>query len=489
MKTQRLVILLIFLAALIGAFLWGRHSGTREAVRPAAASQSLYTCGMHPQVVRNQPGNCPICGMTLTPVRTPSDSAAAVSAPGSIQIDAATIQTMGLRTTTVRRGALRRVIRAPGVVDYDETRLTEVTTKIRGWIGTLYVNATGQWVRQGDPLFEFYAPELYSAQVEYLLATAPAGPGEGGQGGLKDSARMKLKFLDVSDDQIAALDQSRQPRKTLRIMAPRDGFVIEKRVIEGQMVESGTSLYRLADLGVVWIQAQVYEQDLAYLKPGQEATVRLDNLPDREFHGEVTTLYPTVDEKTRTARVRLELPNPGYLLKPGLFATVQILAELKPLTVLIPDMAILRSGEKTTVFVALPGGTFEPRRVRLGPQAEEDTYEVLEGLKEGERIVTSGQFMLDSESQLREAIQKMAAPAEQGRPATPAGTPALSPRELYTCPMPEDAEVVSDTPGVCPKCGMALVATRTVPHGASAEAAWRRQHPSAAAPFSLDRKP
>src|SRR5512135_119682 len=181
-------------------------------------------------------------------------------------------------------------------------------------------------------------------------------------------------------------------------------------VVEGQRLYAGTKLYRLADLGLVWVQAQVYEQDLGYLKLGQEATVTLSYLPDREFRGRVTYIYPNVDEKTRTARVRMEFHNPGYFLKPGMFATVQVISQLEPSVLLIPDMAILRSGEKNTVFVALEGGRFEPRTVMLGPQAEDDTYQVLTGLNEGDRIVTSGQFLLDSESQLREAIQKMSGP-------------------------------------------------------------------------------
>src|SRR5512143_1534658 len=169
-------------------------------------------------------------------------------------------------------------------------------------------------------------------------------------------------------------------------------------------------MYRLADLGLVWVQAQIYEQDLAFIKVGQEAAVTLSYVPDREFRGRVTYIYPNVDEKTRTARVRMEFHNPGYFLKPGMFATVQVRSELTPSVLLVPDMAILRSGERNTVFLALEGGRFEPRTVVLGPQAENDTYQVISGLSEGERIVTSGQFLLDSESQLREAIQKMSGP-------------------------------------------------------------------------------
>jgi rubrerythrin len=226
-------------------------------------------------------------------------------------------------------------------------------------------------------------------------------------------------------------------------------------------------LYRLADLGLVWVQAQIYEQDLAYLKLGQEATVTLSYLPDREFRGRVTYIYPNVDEKTRTARVRMEFHNPGYFLKPGMFATVQVSSELDPSVLLAPDMAILRSGEKNTVFVALEAGKFEPRTLVLGPQAEKDMYQVISGLKEGERIVTSGQFMLDSESQLREAIQKMLEPKKASEHASVEASPALNaanvPRSAtpeavkYICPMPEHVSIQYDHPGKCSICGMTLV--------------------------------
>ena len=393
----------------------------------------------------------------------------------------------------------------------------------------------------------------------------------------------KLRYCDIPEDQIAELERTRVPNKTLRMNAPRDGFVMEKNVVEGQMVEPGMKLYRLADLATVWIQAQVYEQDLPFIKLGQEAVISLASEPDPKFRGRVTYIYPAVDEKTRTARVRLEFHNPGYFLKPGMYATVEITSELMPSALLVPDSAVLRSGEKNTVFVALRGGRFEPRAVALGRRAEGDQSEVLSGLEENERVVTSGQFMLDSESQLREAIAKMGGPSERaeppgasGAPATvaaarstaahtndvtyicpmpehvsleynhpgncplcgmtlvpvgremlsriqpggqleyytcpmpehsdvhearpgkcprcgmtlipvmtrpmPAGTPGTNssadqmPPKLYTCPMAEHADVVSDKPGVCPKCGMKLVETSTVNHGPTAEDNWRRQH-------------
>lgn len=241
------------------------------------------------------------------------------------------------------------------------------------------------------------------------------------------SARLKLKFLDISDEQIAELEKTREPKKTLRLNAPRDGFVIEKEAVEGMMVEPGMKLYRIANLTTIWVYAEIYEQDLPFIKLGQEALVSLSYLPDRQFRGRVTYIYPTVDEHTRTAKVRLELDNPKYFLKPGMFARVELHAELAPSVLLVPDMAVLRSGDRNTVFVALEGGRFEPRKVTLGSRAENDQYQVLSGLKEGERVVLSGQFMLDSESQLREAIQKMLHPAGLDKVDATAGLPDAPP--------------------------------------------------------------
>jgi len=578
---MRLIALAMLLVAVCGgAALLLTGCGKGDSA-PQAHSEQLYTCGMHPQVIQPKPGNCPICGMKLTPVR----KQAGASEPTGITIDPVTVQNMGLRTGLVTRGPLRRAVRTVGVVDFDETALTEVTPKFKGWIEKLYVDSTGQQVHRGDPLFDIYSPELYSAQVEYLLALSQPTNfvGEGAQA-LRTSALAKLKFLDIPGEQIAEIEKAGQAKRTLRINAPRDGVVVEKMVVEGQMVDAGMRLYRLADLGTVWVQSQVYEQDIPLVRLGQEATVSLSYLPDRKFRGRVTYVYPTVDEKTRTAKVRMEFHNPGYFLKPGMFATVEFTAELSPSALLVPDSAILRSGEKNIVFVAKEGGRFEPRTVTIGARSEDDLYQVFSGLSEGERVVTSGQFMLDSESQLREAIQKMLEPGSSAKPAEQAAPGAVSlatnagplqaevlyicpmpehvaleyehagkcplcgmtlvpvtretlskvqpggrveyytcpmpehgdvhedkpgkcptcgmtlipvmvqpkpaqatnisasateqiPAKLYTCPMAEHADVVSDKPGLCPKCDMKLVVTSTVAHGKVAEENWRKQHP------------
>ena len=489
--------------------------GSDHGVTAEPKEEQLYTCGMHPQVIQNKPGNCPICGMKLTPIRkqagtgkrtatapsamrkvkyykstmmpgevrqTPGkdsmgmdmvpvyEDAAPPGEPQAIAIDTVTTQTMGIRSAVVTRGAVRRVVRTVGVIDFDETTLAEVSTKFRGWIEKLYVDATGKQMHRGEPLFEIYSPELYLAQTEYLLTLDSTNTTADIAADLrKNAAITKLRYWDISEDQIAELRRSRTPKKTLKMNAPRDGVVVEKMVVEGQMVEPGMKLYRLADLATVWIQAQAYEQDLPFIKLGQEAVISLESQPDPKFRGRVTYIYPTVDEKTRTARVRMEFHNPGYFLKPGMYATVEMSSELSPSALLVPDMAVLRSGEKNTVFVALDEGHFDPRTVSLGARAEGGLYEVLGGLKEGERVVTSGQFMLDSESQLREAIQKMQRPNFPGEavPPTSAVTSTVASRAgtnepaveqiVYICPMPEHVSLEYNHPGKCPLCGMTLV--------------------------------
>ena len=537
----------------------------------AAEAQKLYTCGMHPQVIQDHPGNCPICGMKLTLIRNGGAGAETNAAnSAAIAVDAATQQNMNIRTAEVQRGPLRKTIRTVGAIEYNETALADVTTKFKGWVEKLNVDATGQLVHRGEPMFEIYSPELYNAQSEFLLALNSGGAtNNSGASFLRESAVNKLKYFDVPDAQIAELEKTRKLTKTLPVVAPMSGFVIEKNVVAGQMVDAGMRLYRLADLGIVWVIAQVYEQDLPFVKLGQEAIVKVASLPDREFRGRVTFIYPSVDEKTRTAKVRLEFENPGYFLKPGMFVSALIHAQLEDSAVLVPESAVLRSGARNTVFVALyaarvegradalpPAPSFaahamqaearpEPktlaywrdqfatipplpdlpedrarpavksfagatvteridadtmkavrktgakqgctlfatlfaglqitlgrlsgaRDVVLGVEAENALVQVSNGLNAGERVVTSGQFLLDSESQLREAIDKMRGSTSQAKPEThrPSSTNGIATTTsakaemeaaVYVCPMPEHVSIVYDHAGSCPICNMALV--------------------------------
>lgn len=432
---------------LLGAVLVPACSKPTSA--PAEGEKTLYTCSMHPQIIRDQPGDCPICGMKLTPVKRKS---AAAPADKTIAVDARTTQEMGVRTAAVERGPLVKDIRALARIDFNETTVSDVNVREGGWIEKLFVDSVGKLVHRGEPLFDFFSPELLVAQKEYLLAI---------ERGADYAAQtvVKLRNVGISESQIAALQKTRQARQVIQVESPRDGFVVEKNAIAGQMVEKGVRLYRIADLATVWVLADVYESDLPFLRVGQPATVRLSYLPDRVFNGRVTYIYPTVDEKTRAVRVRMEFYNPGYFLKPGMYATAEIHAELSSDAVLVPGMAVLRSGERNTVFVDLGGGRFEPRGVSLGASGAGDVYQVLDGLKPGERVVTSGQFLLDSESQLREAMQKMTALPENAPPAHRADPPKATPatRLGYVCPMPEHVSILYDHPGRCPICGMALV--------------------------------
>lgn len=409
MKAAALFFLILAAAAPLAPVSCSKPPAERET-KP----KTLYTCGMHPQIVQDHPGDCPICGMRLEPVRqetaAPSSGASAPHIPVVITIDPVTIQNMGIRTEAVTRGPLNKKIRTVGAIDYDETALTDVTVKFKGWIEQLFAGATGQPVKAGDPLFEIYSPELVSAQDEYLAALGSNSPG------LKESALRRLRNFDVSGEQIAELERARKARQTLQITAPRGGIVVEKTAVRGAMADAGMRLYRLADLSNVWVLAQIYEQDLPYVKTGQRARISLTYLPGEAFEGRVAYVYPALDDKSRTGRVRIEVPNPGLVLKPGMFAQVELTADLEGDAVLVPDSAVLRSGEKNTVFIALEGGKFEPREIVPGPRGEGGVYQVLSGLSGGERVVISGQFMLDSESQFKEAIQKMREPGRSHEP-------------------------------------------------------------------------
>lgn len=464
MKPKTILVILAAVIAVAGAgyFAVRKPGSAKSAAAQASSARKIkyYKSTMLVGEISQTPRQDSM-GMEMVPVY--EDEAADAA---TISIDPVTIQNMGIRVGTVLRRPLRRTVRTVGNIVPNETALTDVTTKFTGWIEKLYVDSTGKEVKKGDPLFDIYSPDLYSAQNEFLLALQ-------GAANMKQSALTRLKYFDVPDEEVAELEKTRQIKKTLQIKAPADGVVLEKMVVEGQMVEAGMKLYQLADLSIVWLQSQIYEQDLAYVRLGQEAVATLSYLPGRKFHGRVTYVYPTVNEKTRTAQVRMEFHNPGLFLKPGMFATVELQAELESSALLVPDTAVLRSGEKATAFVALAGGKFDPRTVTLGPRGENNMYQVLSGLKEGERVVTSGQFMLDSESQLREAIQKMLEPVPLGKseqhaghqmPAAglekPAATSVVTePPGLraYICPMPEHASIEYDHGGKCPICGMTLI--------------------------------
>jgi Cu(I)/Ag(I) efflux system membrane fusion protein len=334
-------------------------------------------------------------------------------APGNVQISPERQQLIGVRFGSVEKRSLTKVIRTVGRIDYDEKRIGIVSPKISGWIEQLYVDFTGRFVRKGEPLLTIYSPELVSTQEEYLLALkarqdwskSPFSEVTEGGNLLAESARRRLKLWDISDAQIQALEESREPKKTLTLYSPFTGHVLEKMVNKGQFVDAGMALFKIADLSVVWLIADIYESELSAIRVGQPAAIQMPYYPGETFTGKAIYIYPYMDAQTRTAKVRYEFANPHGKLKPEMFADVEITVPLGD-RLAVPEGAVIDTGVRKVVIVDRGSGYFEPREVRLGARAS-DLFEVLDGLKAGERVVTSANFLIDSESKLKEAVGGM----------------------------------------------------------------------------------
>jgi multidrug efflux pump subunit AcrA (membrane-fusion protein) len=392
----------------------GGSAPSREAAGggpcPGGAEPLYWKAPMDPTYVRNEPGKSPM-GMDLVPV-CPGEGA---ESGGGIRIDPALVQNMGVRTAPVTRRDLSRKVRAVGRVDYDERLVDHVHTKIQGWVEKLYVEYEGEMVERGQPMLEIYSPQLVSTQEELLQAaryreTTARSPFEdvveGGEALFRASKR-RLELWDIPEKDIQRLLETGKVRKNLTLYAPGPGVVIDLMVREGMEVDPNMRLYTIADLSHVWIYADVYEYELPWIAVGQRGVAELSYLPGKDFEGEVTYVYPFLDPKTRTARVRLEFPNPDLVLKPDMFANVSIETETHEDVIAVPEEAIIRSGQRSLAIVVAGDGRFAPREVTLGIDAGDGWVEVQKGLTEGERVVTSGQFLIDSESRLEEAVQKM----------------------------------------------------------------------------------
>jgi RND family efflux transporter MFP subunit len=438
---------------------------TAPAVAPAPPSKAqttLWRCPMHPEIIRDKPGKCPICSMDLVPFQKPGAPAPAAKqerkikywvspmdpgyirdkpgkapcgmdlvpvyeeageeTPGTIKISPATVQSMGVRTSKVEVRPLSRVTLAVGMVTFDERNLAILTTKVDGWVDRLYVNATGDPVRRGQTLLSLYSPQLVSAQEEYLLAVrnlkamqnSPVKEMAEGARRLAAAARRRLSYFDISAAQINALEQTGMVKKHLTLASPASGIVTKRMVTQGMFVKAGMPLLEVADLSTIWVDADIYQYELPWIKVGQPVDMSLEYLPGETFRGKIDYIYPYLKEATRTARVRLRFPNPQLKLKPEMFARVKIESPVAHNAVVVPSDAVFNTGLKQHVFIALGQGRFEPREVKLGVLGNDGLYEVLAGLKGGEEVVTSAQFMLDSESRFREAVQMMMPGMEMG---------------------------------------------------------------------------
>jgi len=426
------------------------HSFGLVSSESASAEAAHYYCPMHPQVVQDHPGECPICSMTLVKKESsgkttspapstgsdkPSPEKAADAAPAAperpvtavgsapgraqgvpglvpIELGFDRVQTIGVRTATATVEELSAELRTVGFVSADEARLARVHTRFSGWIEQLDAAVTGQKVSRGQVLASLYNLELLPAQQEFLasrrwnsggVAGAPSAMGPAIGGELEKDARARLELFGMSPAEIERVAETGKPIRTVAVTAPIGGYVIAKSAVQGAYVQPDTQLFEIADLSKVWVLADIYEYELGRVSVGQVADVLMGAYPSERFTGKVGFIYPAVDASTRTLRVRIELDNKGMRLRPGMYGDV-VIRQGGARGVVIPAEALVDTGEYQYVFVTKDGGRFEPRRVRAGPRAA-DKVQILEGLAPGEVVVTTANFMIDSESRLRAAIE------------------------------------------------------------------------------------
>ena len=427
MKSAVKLIIFVALAAalLVAGYWWG---ATRPSTSAANALSAVSADGKRERKIlyyRNPmglPDTSPTpkkdpMGMDYIPVYEGEGSA---PADATVKISIDRIQKLGIRTEQVGMRELTRIVRAVATVQADERRLYTVAPRFEGWIERLHVNATGQAVKKGDPLMDVYSPELITAQHEYLTAKRGGGRVEGSGSEVREamerlaeSALQRLRNWDISDSDLQALRQKGEFTHSVTFRSAVNGVVLDKPAIQGQRFMAGEMLYRIADLSNVWMLADVFEQDLALVREGQLATVRIEAYPETAFNGKVTFIYPTVNPETRTAKVRIELPNPQGLLKPAMYGRVELASsKSKDKILTVPISAVLNTGTRQSVLVDLGEGRFEPRMVKLGAHGD-DYAEVLEGLAAGEMVVVKANFLIDAESNLKAALDSF---GQQGEP-------------------------------------------------------------------------
>ncbi len=464
---QRFSILMFFLLGVaVTAFLVGDPLGLfgRSSSSPPPAAQTveaaaaqtgkLYMCPMHPEVIESSPGSCPICKMDLVEVKqnkpeataerevlywyAPMDPSYVRDEPGlspmgmklvpkyadhnvaddsgTIRIDPTQVQNIGVVSEPAVLENMARASRTVGILDYDAERIARVNTKYEGWIEKVHVNYIGQEVRRGQPLFEIYSPDLVTTQQEYIRALeyVDSMKDSGREETMRQAAALlrsageRLRFWDISPEQIESLEKTGVVQRRLTVHSPADGVVAEimQDSLEGMHVQSGMDLYRIADLSTVWVHADIYESDLPWVRAGLPATVTFRNDPAQNYRGKILFLYPEINKQTRTLKVCIAVNNPQRRMRPGMYADVTLHGPEIRSAVIISRSAVLRSGERDLVFLALGEGRFRPQEVRLGMAGQGDRIQILEGIEPGQEVVVQAQFMLDSESRIQEAISK-----------------------------------------------------------------------------------
>jgi len=453
--------LLVLAVVSIGSYVMSKRPA--PATKQAAA-KVVYQCPMHPSYTSDKPGDCPICGMTLVPVTSNGSAGGAAGSSGprrilyyrnpmnpsatspgpmkdemgmdyvpvysdegqagagrqgnvpglaAVDITPERVQLIGVRTARVERSALSGQLNLVGFVTPDESRLRRVQIRVSGWIRQLYVNQTGARVRAAQPLMSIYSPELFQSEQEYLINKGGSEPRSGiAQGTPDPAAAERLRLLGVPDDEIERLDREGKASTQLVLRSPVSGTVLERGVVEGQYVSADTPLLTVADLSRVWVMVDLYEMDMTRVHVGDLARFTTDAMPGRAFDGRVEVVYPTISNETRTLKARLALANPEGALRPGMYGRVSVSARgVRALSV--PAEAVVNAGEHTYVFIAHEGGHFEPRMVWTG-LPEGDRVQILKGVAEGDTVVSSASFLIDSESRLKAAITGMGAQPGSG---------------------------------------------------------------------------
>ena len=396
----------------------GMHDHSAD-VQQAEGGKTLWTCGMHPQVIQDKPGLCPICHMDLEPLDASKMGGAPTTghhenlAGPPVMIDPVVIQNMGIRTAKAANGSLNRTIRAVGYLAEPDPYQQDINLRVSGWIEKLHVDVEGMAVKKGEPLFDLYSPEVQVA-IEELIAARRSGEAmEGADASarrttdvLRDSSRRKLIQWGFEESQVEAFSKLGRAPHAVTFLSPMTGHLTEKMVFNGTMVQAGMKVLRLADRSRMWLNVQAFERDLPHVTMGQKVTATVAGWPNEKIEGEVVFIHPHLDAMTRSVLVRVLLPNADYRLRQGMYATAELRVQVAENAVTIPREAILDTGVRQVAFIAGADGNFEPRTLKLGASGADGMVQVIEGISAGEEVVTSGQFLLDSESRLKEAIQK-----------------------------------------------------------------------------------
>ncbi len=438
------------------------HSSVAGASsQPAAGAAQLWTCSMHPQVIQPDPGICPICHMELTPLKADGSAAAG----GVITIDPVVVQNMGVRVAQVTRGPIMQSVRVVGYLEEPEPLHRDINLRVNGWIEKLHANIDGMVITKDQPLFDLYSPELTVAIDELIAARRQAASVIDNSSGktLVDTSQRKLAQFGLTSEQIDSFGRLDTAPATVPILAPIDGHLTVKMVYEGAAVKAGDLVMRIANRHLMWIDAQVPESQMSLVSNGQPVRARLVSQPGKTYTGKVLFVHPHLDAQTRTALVRIEIANQDLALRQGMYATVEILADAYREALVIPNEAVIDSGRRQLVFVSLGEGRFAPRDVTLGLPGQDGTVEVAVGLADGDAVVTSGQFLLDSESRLKEAVAKHLSgglPGHSGHESTPgmrantdSALPASQPAAMERIAIPHADDMVREYLTLAQKLG------------------------------------